>query len=425
MFESGISLGLLYLIYWLFLRKETFFFMNRIYLLFSIIISFIIPLINFTFSPAENPGSYYLIMDTIVIRANGIGQTIEKSISSSDILSIIYCSGVIILLIKFLIQIFQIFLLKRKSEIKKENGINLVITNKNISPCSFFNMIFLNTNISKTYQEKIVIHEHIHIKQLHSADLIFMKLLTIFQWFNPFVWMIKYSIQEIHEYLADKGVLNQGYSSYNYITLIVSQITGKYFFQTGNYFNRSLIKKRINMMKKFKSHGINKLKILLIIPAIIVLFIIFACSKQEIQSEDGNEPIKNDELTEAQISNVPIKSDELTEAEIREKEPVFTIVEEMPKFKSGDQNEFREYLQTILKYPEEAANKGIAGTVYINFVVNSKGEVKDAKVIRGIHPDLDAEVIRVIESSPKWTPGIQRGKKVNVQFTFPIKFILE
>jgi protein TonB len=106
-------------------------------------------------------------------------------------------------------------------------------------------------------------------------------------------------------------------------------------------------------------------------------------------------------------------------------EEVFIIVEDMPKFMGGDQNAFRAWIQQNLRYPEIAAENGISGRVFVQFAVNSKGQVVDAKVIRGVDPALDKEALRVVNSSPKWQPGKQRGKPVKVQFTFPIVFILQ
>ena len=113
------------------------------------------------------------------------------------------------------------------------------------------------------------------------------------------------------------------------------------------------------------------------------------------------------------------------EDEEADEEEVFIIVEDMPKFRGGDQNAFRTWIQQNLRYPEIAAENGISGRVFVQFAVNSKGHVVDAKVIRGVDPALDKEALRVVNSSPKWEPGKQRGKPVKVQFTFPIVFILQ
>jgi protein TonB len=118
-----------------------------------------------------------------------------------------------------------------------------------------------------------------------------------------------------------------------------------------------------------------------------------------------------------------IQGDEQEEV-VPVEEEVFFIVEEMPSFKGGGEDAFREWIAQNLRYPEIAADNGISGRVYVQFAINSKGEVCDAVVVRGVDPALDKEALRVVMSSPKWEPGRQRGRPVKVQFTFPINFIL-
>jgi TonB family protein len=106
-------------------------------------------------------------------------------------------------------------------------------------------------------------------------------------------------------------------------------------------------------------------------------------------------------------------------------EDVFYIVEDMPKFNGKDAKEFRKFIAKNVKYPVSAKENEIEGKVFISFVVNKHGVVANVKVERGVDPYLDAEAIRVVESSPKWEPGKQGGKAVAVQYTFPINFILD
>jgi len=113
------------------------------------------------------------------------------------------------------------------------------------------------------------------------------------------------------------------------------------------------------------------------------------------------------------------------EVEVKEEE-VFFVVEEMPGFNGGDVNtEFRKYVFANMKYPEVAAENGIQGKVYVQFVIEPDGRLSNVRVIRSVDPVLDKEAIRVIESSPKWNPGKQRGKPVRVSYTFPITFVLQ
>lgn len=103
---------------------------------------------------------------------------------------------------------------------------------------------------------------------------------------------------------------------------------------------------------------------------------------------------------------------------------IFMVAEKMPEFPGG-QEALMEYLEKNLNYPEKLQEKGITGTVYVTFVVNKNGGIEDVRVLRSLHPLLDKEAVRVVKSMPKWKPGEQRGKKVNIQYNLPIRFSLD
>lgn len=103
---------------------------------------------------------------------------------------------------------------------------------------------------------------------------------------------------------------------------------------------------------------------------------------------------------------------------------VFFVVEDMPKFQGKSHLASRKYVQEILEYPAEAKEKGIEGIVHVQFLVNSKGQVCDCIVVRGVDPALDNAALKAVWSMPAWEPGIQRGKPVAVQFVIPVKFSL-
>jgi len=129
------------------------------------------------------------------------------------------------------------------------------------------------------------------------------------------------------------------------------------------------------------------------------------------------------------VTNVPVpeKVEVVKEAEtaIVEEEQVFIVVEEQAAFQGGSVDQFRDWVTKNLKYPTIAIENGISGKVYVQYAVNSKGDVVDVKVVRGVDPSLDKEAVRVIQSSPKWEPAKQRGTKVKQQFTIPIAFQLQ
>lgn len=109
---------------------------------------------------------------------------------------------------------------------------------------------------------------------------------------------------------------------------------------------------------------------------------------------------------------------------VEEEEIPFAIVEEKPKFRGGDQNDFTKWVFSQIVYPEIAKENGVQGRVMLTFTVNTDGSVSDVKVLRSVDSSLDKEAVRVVSNSPKWTPGKQRDKPVKVKFTFPVIFQL-
>ncbi|MFZ6037207.1 MAG: energy transducer TonB [Bacteroidota bacterium] len=107
-----------------------------------------------------------------------------------------------------------------------------------------------------------------------------------------------------------------------------------------------------------------------------------------------------------------------------EEEEIFVVVENQPEFPGG-QAAMMKFLSENIKYPVIAQENGIQGRVICNFVVERDGSITDVQVVRGVDPSLDREAVRVIQSMPKWKPGMQRGKPVRVRFTLPIVFRLQ
>ena len=131
-------------------------------------------------------------------------------------------------------------------------------------------------------------------------------------------------------------------------------------------------------------------------------------------------------LEEDSSSGVEIREyiEEQEEEVIEEEAIPFAIVEDKPKFMGGDANTFSKWVNERLQYPEIAKENGIQGRVILQFVVGTDGSVSNVKVARGVDPSLDKEAVRVVQSSPKWTPGKQRDRAVKVTYTFPVIFQL-
>lgn len=134
-----------------------------------------------------------------------------------------------------------------------------------------------------------------------------------------------------------------------------------------------------------------------------------------------------EEIEEVEIIDQEIEEDTQVEIvqreEVIEEEQIFTIVEEMPTFPGGEAELFK-YLGKNIKYPQMATDAGISGVVYVTFVVDKDGKIRDVKVLRGIGGGCDEEAVRVVKSMPTWKAGKQRGKPVTVQYNLPIRFTL-
>lgn len=147
-----------------------------------------------------------------------------------------------------------------------------------------------------------------------------------------------------------------------------------------------------------------------------------------IKPVDGDVPLPDidwdTEVTSA--TQVQIQYFPDPETEVIDPDEERFIVEIMPTFDGGVPNvEFYKYILQNLSYPEQAAQNSISGRVIVKFVINPEGRLVNAVVIRSVHPDLDDEALRVINSSPLWEPGIQSGHRVSVTFVFPISFVLQ
>lgn len=462
--ESGISLSLLAAVYFFFLRKETFFRLNRVFLLGSLLFSVVLPFMKFriynpqpvmlseiTVTPYQN------LLQSVTVYGHDFTGSLEKAVLSSELLIWIYLAGVTFFLARFIFRVLQIQLLIRKNAIQKFDGFKVVLLDKECSPFSFMNTVFISRSLQNNEgYDRMMAHELEHIKQGHSLDVLILELLTVFQWFNPFMWILRRAIRENHEYLADQAVLNSGVKRGFYKKLLLNQFAGGQLVLTNN-FNYSLIKNRIKMMSKIKSSKIANAKYILGLLTILTLVVVFACEQKEmseiqteepesselsvkvldgklmIEGESGDlEQLKNmfsdsenfDFETDSAGNLLLVKKEVVQPKTLSKDEQVFFVVENMPEYPGGEMA-LRNYIANNIKYPEVAQKNGISGKVYVTFVVSKDGSVANVKIARGVDPSLDKEALRVVNSLPKWKPGEQRGTKVNVSYTVPINFSLE
>ncbi len=326
LFESGLCLSILFLVYVLFFRKETYFRFNRMYLLSIMFLSLMVPFmhLNITISSTQryehainNIGKFRTYYEQLIAMTdpefynsqqnpdNGFNEfnftsdlqneevktsaskksqttnpfEVKKDkhrLSLASIIFIVYILGVLIFLGRIIILFHWLFKTIRKNKIHHINGVQVIYMDDKLPPFSFLSYVFLNEELISNQSEEIIAHEKAHIKQLHSIDLLLAHSLSIFQWFNPFVWFLHKAIKTNHEFLADSNVVNNGYSLFDYQELLLNQFLSIPSVQLVNNFNLISIKNRIHMMNKTKSGFAAKFKALLVIPTALFAFILFA-----------------------------------------------------------------------------------------------------------------------------------------------------
>jgi TonB family protein len=378
--KVGILYSLLYLIYFSLFRNNTNFQANRIYLLVIIPIAFLVPFLNTSVNVASD---YQVTLPAFEI-GEIANQTSSFNWESTILYFYIFISG--ILLTVLFANIFKT--LQTISNIKK-GEIN------DVKPFSFFSFIYASKNIEKADRMAIIHHEQVHSTHLHSIDIIVYELCKTLLWWNPFLWMGLKSVKSNHEFIADKLASEK---ADKYSSVLVAQLLGVNCSVLANNFNyEPLIKKRIMMMKTKKSNRLSILKYALVIP--IVTIAIVATTNKKVIADP--------------IENIVQKGDD----------KVYNKADVMPEFKGGIEA-LMTYLGNNINYPEEAKQNKDEGKVYVSFVIDKKGKIKETIILRSVTPLLDNEAKRVIEGMPKWKPGKNDGKKVNVKYTIPINFKL-
>ena len=411
--QSGLNIAILFMIYWLFLRRETIYQANRYYLLVSLVASFLLPLMKIQVDGGSG-NSYIQMLEPVVITPRLVAEQLHPGITSGNMILAFYLVGSAIFLGRMLFQLFMVYRLVRKSGITHYKGLKLVLLDRESIPFSMFNLIFIHRDLPDHPEfEKIIEHESAHVRQYHTLDLLLTELFIVIQWFNPFIWLVRSSLKSIHEYIADRKVLSTGHSAGEYKRLLLNQVFGVQLISLSNNFNHSLTKKRFIMMSKKSSKAVSLVKMMLIIPAAVAMSIMFTVTfTEEVMAVDRGPDMLTPSSNSAVIMAVP------------QEEPVFTVVEEMPKYPGG-QDALIKYMMTNVKYPENARKNGVQGTVFITFVVEKDGKVTQAKVLRGVDEELDKEALRVVQEMPKWNPGKEKGNAVRVQFNLPVAFKLD
>ncbi|MFV0606364.1 MAG: M56 family metallopeptidase [Niabella sp.] len=275
--KASICLAVTYVFYQLFLRRLTFYNWNRCYLLGYTALSFVIPFINIMPELQKQQLDESTVLQwipTIGYQAT-TQQSFIESLSYWDWALAFTFLGIIISLLRFAIKLFSFLRMKQKAMLLTKDNVLLYHLNENITPFSFGNAIFINKHLHKEEDlEEIIRHEFVHVKQKHTIDIIFCELLCIINWFNPFAWLLRHSMKQNLEFIADDKVVQNGFDKKEYQYLLL-KVMGNQQFAFTNHFNFSSLKKRIVMMNTIKTAKVHLVKFLFLLPVVAVLLLSF------------------------------------------------------------------------------------------------------------------------------------------------------
>ena len=309
---SAICLSFCYLGFMILQRNETKLNHLRLYLLLSMFLVLFLPFSKVQIetpdflevkeiSANENIHSTPLVNPTNVELV--VTQPSSSQIQWSEFLVGLYVVVVSLLLIRMIFHLLMLLRLFVTSVRIRQDTFIVLVNPKIQSPFSFFKWIFISEDFFDN--EDVLHHEKVHASQYHSLDILLIELLAAVMWFNPFVWMMRKSVQLVHEYLADEGVLRTGIDRLQYQALLVNQIAEGNLICLSSGFHHSLIKKRLIMMTKSKPDRDPKLRILTIIP--IAMFLFLGVAYINGQNSNQQKPIPKKEVT-ATAKKVSIKA---------------------------------------------------------------------------------------------------------------------
>ena len=499
LFFAVVGTALFWCVYRLLLRREHCLNVNRFFLLSTLALSLVLPLVHPQVAvprpTVASGGGYLLELPGIVAEApdaavqQSVAEVSADAVRGVDVwtvLGVLYWAGVALSVLILVVRYGVLWHKLQKYVFVRQGRFRVAVTDREEPSFSFFRYIVAGRGgMSDAELQQVLRHERLHAAQGHSWDRLAVQLVCCLLWFDPFVWLYGRDLREVHEYLADEAVLQQGgegeYKSY--LRLLYCQITGMQYVPIVNSFHFSTIKNRISMMKQPKSHK-GWVKALAALP--VAALLLFAnCKNQEPAQEqavipDGRyevspfiETYRDGQLVEREFMGIIIPLDSvgehkefadsaeavrfnvnihetvakssrvtammnLDDSTVKWYQVAWNNEEEMLDWFSKEDNgpfslaeypggfeAMSAYISKSIVYPEKAKADGVEGKVFVQFVVEKDGSVGEATVFRGVSPECDEMALQVVKAMPKWQPATFKGKPVRSRFMLPINFKLQ
>ncbi|WP_432713609.1 M56 family metallopeptidase, partial [Pedobacter sp.] len=375
--QANIYLVVFYAFYKLLLDKETYFILNRIYLMAAGILSFSLPFIKVKWFSEQT------VVQPVYESASHLNQLIaeattlpdETVMSPGQLIALVYLGGLLFFLLKF---IFQLLKVKKLLKVTTAGA-----------AFSFFNRTVIDPNLQGV--DTIQHHEDVHSQQYHSVDVLFIELMGIINWFNPIIYLYKHSLKSIHEYLADEQAVQFMGDKEQYALLLVSKALGVPASSlTNSFFNKPLLKKRIFMLYKRKSTKTALLKYGLFVPLFGLALMLSSATISE------NEKLK------ALSEQIPL-------------DKPLALVGELSPLQDG-WKDFYTHLSSTIALPNLSNGKWLNGSTNVRFTIKD-GNVENIGIVgKPIGSGADAAVIQQVLAYKKFDTSKNGNYVLTVAF---------
>jgi hypothetical protein len=393
--EANIYLAVFYAGYCLFLNKETHYTLNRVYLLLSCIISFILPVIQVgALKPADAVAQQTYV--TIAPAASNVTTSpiinykpVASHVTLQDVVWYVYLTGIVVLSLLLIIKIARLIKMTANAKTLAADSYKLVGLNDSNAAFSFFNYLFVGTKTAGS--ELIIQHELVHIRQKHSADILFIELLRIINWFNPIIYLLQVSVKTVHEYIADEQTANQGTDALTYSSFLVDNAYGLNGPSiTHSFFNYNLLKKRIIMLNQKRSGNLARLKYLVAVPICGGLLCASTLAFSKNYALVDLAP-KHNQLTLAALPDSGQKAKPQNSPQLLPPPPP-------PIYVKDTYVDLFNYLNKAIVYPANALKTEKAGLVGVSFEVKANHQITDIKITKNASTQFNNEVLRALKS---------------------------
>lgn len=443
--KSAITLAVLYSCFFLLLSRETFHRFNRWMLIGMMVASLVVPSIHITTEhPTAINNTIYKatqeMQDVYPAEPNVTGfidANVFTGYNWESMLILVYLIGFVVMTVFTIVQLVMIARnIRGGLRHTDSKGNTIILKPGKFAPYSFFHYIVMSVYDYENNRQAILTHEQEHIRLLHSWDNMFVSLMKILQWFNPFIYLLSRDLDAVHEFEADEAVINNGIDAKTYQQLLVVKATGMRLQTLVNSLNRTSLKKRIIMMYQKKSNRWLMLKAIIALPVLAVTIGAFATPKiaepianaieridvsaKQITKEIEEAITKEPEMpapAEPKDTKAEKKTENTSEADSEETIRWIHNPDQAPLYPGGNAA-LMSFIKENLQRPADI-EPGTA--IILTISIKKDGEVYNIGTpINNAELSQNLEALR--KSMPNWTPARQRGEKVDAVYQIPLTF---